>query len=59
MLLDLECNYRIAMYGKALKWIHNFSSCSKKIMDKALKSFTSSTFWTERVGFVAGLKTIK
>ena len=25
-------------------------------MDKAIKSFISSTFWTERSGYVAGLK---
>ena len=29
-----------------------------KIMNKAEESFISSTFWTERVGFVAALKTI-
>ena len=28
-------------------------------MDKAIKSFISSTFWTERSGYVAGLKTIE
>ena len=28
-------------------------------MDKAASSFISSTFWTERAGFVAGLKTIE
>ena len=51
----------LAMYGKALGNGYAISAVvgKKKIMDKALKSFISSTFWTERVGFVAGLKTIE
>ena len=28
-------------------------------MKKAERTFMSSTFWTERIGFVAGLKTIQ
>ena len=30
---------------------------SMKIMQKAENTFISSTFWTERIGVVAGLKT--
>ena len=32
---------------------------SKKIMDIAQDTFVSSTAWTERVGFAAGLAVIK
>jgi len=28
-------------------------------MERAKKSFISSTFWTERIGFVAGINTLK
>ena len=51
----------IAMFGKALGngYAINAVIGKKKIMDKALNSFISSTFWTERIGFVAGLKTIE
>ena len=31
----------------------------KEIMASAQESFVSSTMWTERVGFVAALKTIE
>ena len=31
----------------------------KKIMKLAESSFISSTFWTERIGFVAAIKTIE
>jgi glutamate-1-semialdehyde aminotransferase len=31
----------------------------KEVMDEAQETFISSTFWTERVGFVAALKTIE
>ena len=30
-----------------------------RVMDKSLSSFISSTFWTERIGFVAALSTLK
>ena len=51
----------LAMFGKALGNGYAISAVigKKKIMNKALKSFISSTFWTERIGFVAGLKTIE
>lgn len=51
----------IAMFGKALG--NGFAITAvigkKKIMKRAEKSFISSTFWTERVGFVAALETLK
>ena len=51
----------IAMFGKALG--NGFAITSvigrKNIMKKAANSFISSTFWTERIGFVAGLKTLE
>ena len=51
----------IAMFGKALG--NGFAITSvigkKAIMQKAGNSFISSTFWTERIGFVAGVETLK
>ncbi len=51
----------IAMFGKALG--NGFAITSvigkKAIMQKAGNSFISSTFWTERIGFAAGVETLK
>ncbi len=51
----------IAMFGKALG--NGFAITSvigkKSIMQKAGNSFISSTFWTERIGFVAGIETLR
>ncbi len=59
--LTTKVNPDIAMFGKALG--NGFAITSvigkSKYMEKAKKSFISSTFWTERVGFVAGIKTLK
>ena len=51
----------IAMFGKALGNGYAITSVigKKAIMLSAEKSFISSTFWTERLGFVAGLETLK
>tara|TARA_A100001011_G_scaffold399470_1_gene508255 strand:- start:2437 stop:3756 length:1320 start_codon:yes stop_codon:yes gene_type:complete len=51
----------IAMFGKALGNGYAITAVigKKKIMKKAEASFISSTFWTERVGFVAALETLK
>ena len=51
----------MAMFGKALGNGYAITSVIGKysIMKKAEKSFISSTFWTERVGFVAALQTLK
>ena len=51
----------LAMFGKALGNGYAITAVlgSKKIMDKSSKSFISSTFWSEKIGFVAGLSTIE
>ena len=50
----------IAVYGKALGNGFAISAVvgKKKVMDSAQDTFISSTMWTERVGFVAGLATL-
>jgi len=59
--LKYKINPDMAMFGKAIG--NGFSITAvigkKKIMNSSLKSFISSTFWSERVGFVAGLATLK
>ncbi|MCQ9208442.1 MAG: aminotransferase class III-fold pyridoxal phosphate-dependent enzyme [Omnitrophica bacterium] len=51
----------IVVYGKAMG--NGFAIAAivgrHEVMDAAQDSFISSTFWTERVGFVAALATIK
>jgi glutamate-1-semialdehyde 2,1-aminomutase len=51
----------IAIFGKALGNGYPISAIlgKKDIMDNAQDSFISSTFWTERLGFVAALATIE
>ena len=51
----------IAMFGKALGNGHPICAVlgKKEFMDKANNSFISSTFWSERSGFVASLKTLE
>jgi glutamate-1-semialdehyde 2,1-aminomutase len=51
----------IAMFGKALGNGYSITAVVGKnqIMDAAQSTFISSTFWTERVGSVAGLKTLE
>jgi len=50
----------IVVYGKAMGNGYAISAIvgKKEIMDEANETFISSTFWTERVGFAAALKTI-
>ena len=50
----------IAMFGKAMGNGYAITSVigKKSVMRKAESSFISSTFWTERIGFVAANKTI-
>lgn len=50
----------IAVYGKALGNGYAISAIvgKKEVMDMAQDTFISSTFWTERVGFVAALATL-
>jgi len=54
-------NPDIVVYGKGMGNGYAISSIigKKYIMDIAQDTFISSTFWTERVGFVAALKTIE
>ncbi len=51
----------ICVYGKALGNGYGITAIvgKKKIMDNAQKTFISSTFWTERVGPTAALKTLE
>ena len=51
----------IVVYGKAIGNGYAISAVvgKKEIMDVAQDTFISSTFWTEKVGFVAALSTIK
>ena len=48
------------MFGKAMGNGYAITSVigKKSVMRKAESSFISSTFWTERIGFVAANKTI-
>ncbi len=51
----------MVMFGKALGNGYAIAAVlgKKEIMDAAKNSFISSSFWGERVGFVAGLNTLK
>ena len=59
LLWDFEPD--ICVLGKALGNGHPISAVIGKrdIMDAAQLSFISSSYWTERVGFVAALKTLE
>lgn len=51
----------IVVYGKAMGNGFAISAIvgKKEVMNEAQETFISSTFWTERVGFAAALKTIE
>ena len=51
----------IAIFGKALGNGYAITSVigKKEVMEYAQETFISSTFWTERIGYVAALKTIE
>ena len=51
----------IVVYGKGMGNGYAISAVvgKKEVMDEAQETFISSTFWTERVGFAAALKTIE
>ncbi len=51
----------ICIYGKAMGNGYGITAVvgKKEIMDNAQKTFISSTFWTERVGPTAALKTLE
>jgi len=54
-------NPDMAIFGKALGNGYPISAIigTRKVMESAQNTFISSTYWTERIGFVAGLETIK
>ena len=57
----LGVNPDIAIFGKTLGKGHPITAIigKKKIMNSSQSSFISSTFWSERVGYVAALKTLE
>jgi len=59
--LKLNVNPDIALFGKALGngYAINAIIGSYEVMQYANSSFISSTFWTERIGSVAALETLK
>ena len=59
--LDFKVYPDIAIFGKALGngYAINAIIGKDKIMKMAESTFISSTFWTERIGSVAGLETLK
>ena len=59
--LKYGVNPDIAMFGKAIGNGYSITSIigKKSIMMKSKNSFISSTFWSERIGFVAGIATLK
>ncbi len=58
--LKYVINPDLAMFGKAIGNGYSITTIigKKPIMIKANKSFISSTFWSERIGFVAGIATL-
>ena len=50
----------MCMFGKALGNGYAITAVigKRNIMNKAKNSFISSTFWTERIGFLAGIRTL-
>jgi glutamate-1-semialdehyde 2,1-aminomutase len=59
--LQTKVNPDIAMFGKAMGNGYAITAVigRSKIMSSAKSSFISSTFWTERIGFVAAIATLK
>lgn len=59
--MELGVEPDIAVFGKALGNGFPISAVigRKEVMDSAQTSFISSTFWTERIGFVAAVETLK
>ena len=59
--LDLGIKPDIAIYGKAIGNGYALTAIvgNKKVMNAAASSFISSTFSTERIGYVAAINTLK
>jgi glutamate-1-semialdehyde 2,1-aminomutase len=57
---NFKVNPDIAVYGKAIGNGYPINAIVGKgeVMDSAKKTFISSTFWSERLGYVAALETI-
>ena len=57
----LNINPDMAIFGKALGNGYAITAIlgKKSVMDSAKKSFISSTFWTERIGPTAAIKTLE
>ena len=51
----------LAMFGKAIGNGYAITAVigKKKIMKKSKDTFMSSTFWSERIGYMAGIKTLE
>ena len=60
MHLNYDIKPDLAMFGKALGNGYAITAVLgiESIMNEAANTFISSTFWTERIGFVAGLATL-
>jgi len=58
---DYKVEPDIAIFGKTIGNGYALTAVVGKegIMDQANNSFISSTFWSEKIGFVAGLKTLE
>ena len=58
--LNYNVNPDICMFGKALGNGYAITALVGKanIMQKSRESFISSTFWSERIGYTAALKTL-
>ena len=58
---DYKVEPDIAIFGKAIGNGYALTAVVGKegIMDEANNTFISSTFWSEKIGFVAGLKTLE
>ena len=59
--LNFNVNPDIAIFGKSLGNGYPISAIigKKKIMNKSQDTFISSTMWTERLGFIAAIETLK
>ena len=59
--LKLNVNPDIAIFGKSIGNGYPISAIigKKKIMQVAQDTFISSTMWTDRLGFIAALETLK
>tara|TARA_B100000963_G_C22607255_1_gene663182 strand:+ start:484 stop:1791 length:1308 start_codon:yes stop_codon:yes gene_type:complete len=59
--LKLNVNPDMAIFGKSIGNGYPISAIigKKKIMEVAQDTFISSTMWTDRLGFIAGIETLK